>query len=84
MTFQVLQFGSSLLAHAPCSASFRFGDIVFLASCLLGDLLRSDLAPLVQDLCPFMFTEDHWRLDLRSLCIGVVVRFSVGPLIEVL
>ena len=43
MTFQVLQFGSSLLAHAPCSASFRFGGIVFLASCRLGDLLRSDL-----------------------------------------
>ncbi len=75
MTFHVLQFGSSLLAHAPCSTSFRFGGIFFLA--LFGDLLRPDLTPLVQDLCRFTLTEDHWQLDLRSFCIGVVVGFMM-------
>ena len=59
----------------PAALLFASGAFSSLLFALFGDLLRSDLTPLVQDLCRFTLTEDHWQLDLRSFCIGVVVGF---------
>ena len=67
----------------PAALLFASGAFSSLLFALFGDLLRSDVTPLVQDLCPFMFTGDHWQLDLRSLCIGVAVGILAGPFIEV-
>ena len=69
----------------PLQAAVASGGVSSLVVTLARELLRSELQPpFPTEVCLPPLLEEQWNLDFRSLCLGILIGFAAGPIIDTL
>ncbi len=69
----------------PLTAAIGSGSISGFAVTLARELLRNDpWVPVLPEQCPIFELPQDWRLDSRSLCLGILFGLVALPLLDLL
>ena len=66
----------------PLQAAAASGGFSSLVVSLAREVLRSDYPTFAPEVCIPPLLESGWKLDCRSVCIGILLGLALGPVID--